>query len=294
MTLETKAETKIKTKTKTKAAIKKESPTFDLQGLRYLLGNWWRVGPLYSLAGASQSGKTTWALQLGAEYSHKTGRAVCLYDTEGGGQEFLDAWMPIHKETYPNAKAVLRTKRNWRKILHDHGIPTADVEISKGGKMKVVPLDTMMVSPMDEFCTEKDVGMIIYDSMTMPMQAFGSNQENFPVRASAQQLWMHQMIDLSDEHDILCMITNHVTANPTDPYRRPELAGGKAVHHNCKVQFYIKRWEAKGITHYRTVKLDRFYDVGKGTKESHFMLTDNGYEDRSLEELKADRGKTKG
>ena len=251
----------------------------------------WKSGPIYAISGESQSGKTTLAIQLAAEYSHKTGRKLLLYDTEGGGDEFLESWMPIHQEQYPKAEAVFRLKRNWRKILLDHGIPTADVGVSDKGKMKVVPLDTMAESELEKFVKANNVGIIVYDSLTAPMQAFGSNQENFPVRNSVQNLWMQQMMDLIDEHNLVVIILNHVTKNPTNPYARAEMSGGKAIRHTSKVQFFLKKWEAKGVSTYRTLMLDRFYDVERGTREGLLQLTDDGYIDRTKEQMEEARKK---
>lgn len=268
----------------------KQKHQIDLKCIRDMIGEW-EVGPIYSMSGESQSGKTTLALQLAAEYSHKYNKKLCLYDTEGGGQKFLDAWMPVHQDMYPKAEAVCRSGiRTWQRILADHGIGTG-TEISDKGKFKVTMSGHAEKSNMAKFVEEENIGIIIYDSVTMPMQGFGVNQENFPVRNSVQQAWFTKMIELIDDHQILVIITNHVTKNPTIPYATPKLAGGKAIHHNSKVQFYIKRWEAKGISDYRTVKLDRYYDVGKDTKSGYVLLTNDGYVDRTREEFEADKKK---
>ena len=252
----------------------------------------WRVSPLYSIAGESQSGKTTVAIQLAAEYSHKTGKPFAFFDTEGGADEFLAAWMPIHQKKYPKARGIVITCRTWQKIIAKHGTEAVQT-ISEKGKMKVTVSKIHPISEMQTFVKDNDICCIVYDSFTMPMQAFGINQENFPVRNTVQQMWLHAMIDLVDEYGVLVILTNHMTKNPTDAWRRPELVGGKALHHNCKVQFYVRKWEARGLTKCRTVKLDRYYSIAKGEKETHMELTDNGFIDLTEEELDAKRGSKK-
>lgn len=282
----TKPTTKVSTTKPTK--IVNIEPYADLKAIGELI-RWWDVGPLYSIGGESQSGKTTLAIQLAAEYSHKTGKPFLLFDTEGGGDKFLEHWMPIHQKKYPKARGMTISCRTWQKVLAKHGLKILS-EISDKGKMKIIMKEIIEESELKKYVEKHNIGCIIYDSFTMPMQAFGNSQENFPPRNSVQQMWLHAAIDIADEYQVLIMITNHMTSNPTNPYARPELAGGKAVHHNCKVQFYLKRWEARGIQKYRSIKLDRYYDIAKGDKETIVEFTDDGYVDRTLDDLNSNRG----
>lgn len=266
----------------------------DLRAVSELIGAY-NNRAIHALCAMSQSGKTTLTLQLLYEFSHKTGKNVLLYDTEGGADEFVAQWDKVFREHYPNAKKVLvRVCRNWKDILLDHG-RRAIVKVSDNGKygVTVVPNQIMKDKavvdkfPMMDFVEENNIGMIVYDSFTMPFKDFGASQENFPARNSAQSALTSSMFDLIDRKQVILWTNHHVSKNPADQYAVEQMTGGSALQYACKVIVYMKKFDAKGAKHYRQLQILRMFKIdseedkiatGKLPK-TFCKLTNNGYVD---------------
>ena len=272
---------------------------FDLKGLRDLLPKP-NQEAIHAIYAKTQAGKTTFLLQVMYEISHKLERPVLIYDTEGGMREFVEHWDPIYKKKYAKARIDIMVRRNIEKILRDHGTHvvlsmTGDDKVSKeakektSGRMKLKMVQKSTVSEIAALVSKKGYCAILYDSFTMPFKLFGSNQENFPARSHAQNLWLLEMMNIIDEYDCSVWITNHATKNPTNMYAPEEMSGGAAIQYESKVILYLKKWEAKGATAYRTLKLMRYFNRPPNEHESLLKLTDEGFIDVEEDDMEADK-----
>ena len=270
-----------------------------LKGLSDLIG-WFNDDAIHACFGSSQVGKTTFWLQILYDISDQMGKPVLFYDTEGGAREFVEHWDKVFRKDYPNAKVDVRTKRNIKKILYDHGMVvsikhTGGKAVSIGaqektsGKMGVQRVNDMEVSPMDTLIKENKYGAIFYDSVTMPMKYFGAEQQNFPARNTAQTAWFDKMIDLIDDHKIYVIASHHASKNPAIPYSVEQMSGGSAVNYYCKIILHLKKKAARGATAYRTLTLMRYFNKPPSEYTSLFKLTENGYGDATKEQMDADK-----
>ena len=270
-----------------------------LKGLSDLIG-WFNNDAIHACFGASQVGKTTLWLQILYDMSEQMGKPVLFYDTEGGAREFVEHWDKVFRVDYPNAIVDVRTKRNIKKILYDHGM-VVSIKHSGGkavsygaqektsGKMGVQRVNDMEISPMDTLIHEHDYGAIFYDSVTMPMKYFGAEQQNFPARNTAQTAWFDKMIDLIDDHKVYVIASHHAGKNPAMPYAVEHMSGGSAVNYYCKIILHLKKRTAKGATAYRTLTLMRYFNKAPNEHSSLFKLTEKGYHDATKEQMDADK-----
>ena len=257
---------------------------------------------IHAVYGASQSGKTTLLLQLLYEVSHRTGRPTLLYDTEGGARRFVDEWEPVYRKMYPLAQVHVRLRRNYKAILRDHGhtVQTAmsgdkaksdAAKMKTGGKMTLKRVGEADPSPLMEAVLQEKYAMIVYDSFTEPMTFFGADQQNFPARSTAWNLWFIEAMSISDTGNCVVFGVHHMTQNPADPYAREMMSGGKATRHVSKIQLHVKKFAAKGISNYRKVALVRHFCKPPDVYVNYVKLTDNGYVDVTEEELERDRAR---
>lgn len=253
------------------------------------------IGPLnqdaiHAIYGASQVGKTLLQLQILYEVSHKTERPTLAYDTEGGMREFVEHWGPIFKKRYPKAVVDVRMKRDFRQILRDHGklvkikmsgdkAKSDEAKMNTGGKLGLTIVEDVYPSPILQLVQKRNYAMVFYDSVSMPMKYFGSEQQNFPARGSAMNLWFAEMLNIIDEGDCYVFASHHSSKNPALPYAREEMSGGTTVQFYSKVILYLKKWNSKGGKVYRSLKLSRFFDKPPNEYETIMELTDAGYVD---------------
>jgi len=244
---------------------------------------------IHAVYGSSQVGKTTLIMNILYEVSEILQQDVLFYDTEGGGREFLEHWDTRLRKRYPKAKQVhVRMVRNWKEILKDHG-KTVEERVSESGKTDLKITGEQNPSQVQEFIKKNNIGMIFYDSITMPMKHFGAARENFPARNNAQTWWLESMIDLIDQYSCIVFTSHHSSKDPAMPYAQEQMSGGSAVQYFSKIIFYLKKWQAKGATGYRTIKLSRYFDKPPNEYENLMKLTENGFVDATEAEMEQDK-----
>ena len=265
-----------------------ESIRSGLKAISELIGEY-NQESIHALYGSSQVGKTTLVMQLLYEASELLQTDVLFYDTEGGGKQFLHDWDAVMRKRYPKAKQIhIRLVRNWKDVLLDHG-KKVNAKVSDTGKMDVLVLEEKDPSPVEDFITKNKIGMVMYDSITMPMKKFGSARQNFPARNYAQTLWLGTMIDLIDRHNVIVFANHHASKDPALPYAAEEMTGGSAVQYFSKILLYMKKWRAKGATSYRTIKLQRYFNKAPNEHETLIKITDDGYIDVSAKDMEEDK-----
>ena len=277
----------------------------DLKGIAELLGPL-KNNSIIGAYGASQVGKSTLWLQIMFDVSQKTKQKCLWYDTEGGAEEFLKQWTPIYKKRYPDAEIHVRMKRDWRAILKDHGTfvrlktsaqdaksDEAKIKKAKGGKISLVMIDQEYPSPMVELVQKEKYAMVFYDSLTMPMKPFGSEQQNFPARAHAENLWFHDMLNIIDESNAIVVVSHHSSKNPADPYAKEQMAGGMTPQFYSKILVHMKKETNRNLINYRKITLARYFSKEPNIHYRYVNLTNQGYIDVKESEVEELRKRSK-
>ena len=119
----------------------------------------------------------------------------------------------------------------------------------KGGKITLKPENSLWTtlndSPLGEIVEEKEIGILLYDSITNPLTIFGSQEENLPARANCTSWWLTRVQELAEAKDLVVIGVMHETSNPQREWERPGYEGGKTIEHNFKFVVYISLGKSK-------------------------------------------------
>lgn len=279
----------------------------DIKAIQELIGYYSQTS-IHSLAGKSMSGKTTVALTMLYEYSHKTGKGTCLFDTEGGAKEIVEKWDAQLKKRYPKAQTpFVYICRNYKQILKAHGKILVD-KISDNGKMSITLKATVEegIKYLDktdnkfkkteapefiQFIRKHKIGFVVYDSFTSPFSTeFPPTPENFPARAFVQGAWLIAIINLLiDKEGCIVWLLHHLSKNPIDPYAEEIMTGGKMVQHYSKIILFLSRFDAMGAKTYRKLMLMRYPNKEPKKQITYLNLTNEGYVDATEGKMEEDK-----
>jgi len=277
---------------------------------------------LTNICGEAGAGKSILLTQLCWEFlSKNTNKNVLYIGTEGGEEYIIKGWaLKAFNKRYgftPNIVIVKNLNLDYKKekeqsifvfnepkllnILEQHGFPL-NLKVSEEGKMSVrlnlqpvkkekfAEFPKLENSPVGRFITKHDIGMIIYDSISMPNEIFISGQVNFPGRDDAQGLWFAQMQDAAMTHDIVVLGSTHITKDDTNKFDMGKPIGGKTVHHNFKIVARVARYlnprsknpaQNPNLINKRQFVRERFFfeRTGRQAGITVLDLTDEGYTD---------------
>ena len=158
------------------------------------------------------------------------------------------------------AKKIALHPENW--LVFDNG----DVDESPIGRYVDDPNGT------DEFCG------FVFDSLTFLIKFFGSEQQSFPSRDTAQGLIISQLGELLFNNDHMFGITiTHGSISPTDVATNSKPVGGKAVGHGFKYQLRlsIDKKLSKDLNTIITIDSYRI-PSGKGGTGKKIAISDKG------------------
>lgn len=132
-------------------------------------------------------------------------------------------------------------------ILGIHGVKV-EILISDGGRVETRLLPgtqaDVKATPIGQFCSKHDVGLIVYDSICSPLKStFTSGTQDFPGRASAMNLWFGQSQKLCGYLNATILALNHETINPQAHY--VSYYGGGPVGYDYKYSFQLRHWNRK-------------------------------------------------
>lgn len=230
-----------------------------------------------SIFGQSQTGKTTFVLQILFELSHLSGKPALIYDTEGGIDDIVDAWTPTFKKRWPRGAIEVRLFHDIRDILFDHGYTIELVVAEKimyNRRRKIAAQ-----SPMLRLCKEKKYCAISYDSLTPPFQVYGTELPNLNARSDARKLWFLGMQAIQTEIKCPIFMIHHASKAPNDKNIIPNLTGGSSVHFASK---YIYCFVKPGFKPYRyiyTYRHPRRPPFGRNWRVNY---TENGFTDSNI------------
>lgn len=254
------------------------------------------------LAGRPEAGKTTFSFQMAHEVMRHRGEGsnALMFDTEGSShtyhmwQETFQQRFGLDTETvevdvnYSNGQIhgldytkdpevdhhiFILDVRDLTKILALHGRP-ANIG-TEDGKMKLEPNgdfpDDIQDTPIGQFVSQESIDYLVYDSVTNPLETFTNRQQDRPTRAKATAWWMLQAQSLAEDRDLVQVFIVHLSKNPTNPYDRPDILGGKNIKHQIKYSVYMREM-SEGE---RSMKL--FRHPGKEPwNEEWFMKMESG------------------
>jgi len=132
----------------------------------------------------------------------------------------------------------------------------------------------LLVDEVKKIVEEKNVKLLIVDSLVTHFRAEYPGRENLAVRQQKLNKHISQLMRLASVHDVAVVVTNQVIASPDVFWGNPlKPAGGNIVAHGCTYRIWLKKSkEGKRIA--------RIIDSPKhAEKEVAFRITENGIED---------------
>ena len=253
------------------------------------------------LSGRPEAGKTTLSFQLAHEVMINKGEGSnsLIFDTEGSAHTYY-GWQDTFQTRYginteiiyvepvfsdgqfkrfdlerkPDAdhQIFLVDCRDLQNILTLHGRPARIG--TEDGKMKMEPNgdfpNDIDETPMGQFIKQNDVHYMVYDSVTNPLETFTNRQQDRPTRAKATAWWMLQAQALAEAREMVQVYITHLSKNPTNPYDRPDVLGGKNIKHQIKFSIYLRN----ASENERAAKLFRHPSKEPWDEEYHMDLQD--------------------
>lgn len=233
------------------------------------------------LFGFHESLKTSMGIQLGIDHAIHRGTDCFLQDSEGASARYgVPYWTEVlskrfevklgveqykfrggelvHYRTYSKGDPTIYTiqETNIMRILKMHGVEIL-LKFSKPDdpqktQSKII-LDLKRIdmdveeSPIGKFVAENNVGFLLYDSISMPIQkTFIGSRQNRPVRTEATHGWLGQIHGLADLFDLAVIGTIHASGDPMmfrgkpGSMQRPDPLGGVAILHNFKKVLFLQ------------------------------------------------------
>jgi hypothetical protein len=271
-------------------------------GINTLIGGYLPKVP-YGLYGFAAAGKSILALQEGyaiaKQMSEKEGKpkGILYYDTEGDGdilqmlwehkleerfgkQKFVYMDTEIPKPAIPDTKKSVDT-RLINKVCKDWGLLTKiRKEIPKGkdsefkGKVRF-EWHGDVVSKVEEKIITENIGVVIIDSITDPLDGFPGGTMNFPARADAIKYWMSQVHLFAKRYGLVVITIHHASKSPTQgTMTRAQMVGGTTLFYRFKVVICLET-----VGDERKARLSRFFNKKEFDEEVRLVLGDNGFVD---------------
>jgi len=128
-------------------------------------------------------------------------------------------------------------------LLALHGA-RVEILVSEGGRVEVRlqphGLLDPRYSPVGRFVKEKEVSLVIYDSVSAPMKAVFAGTQDLPARSSSLALLLGQVQRLCGEMELAVLAINHISVHPHNPaWTHPY--GGLIVGYDFKYVFHLEK-----------------------------------------------------
>jgi len=271
---------------------------------------------IIGLYGPSGGAKSIFCWQEAFFFLKQSDKNVLYLGTEGGEELYPQLWFGRWKERFGlDAKDLSRiyvlSIRDIQKILALHGY---NIRINRhfSGKSELLttginyikrtqePLKGEYVSEIENFIIDKNIGMIIVDSITNPidLELAGGGYLDFPTRAGIISKWLNSLHKICTRLNTLIITVHHHSFKPA---AQPDLAtlkdvpkikGGEIVEYNLKIVMYLHNSplgsdeEVPMLSELRRMYLVRFFDEPKWMRSVPLMINDTGIFDISEDELK--------
>jgi len=258
------------------------------------------AGAFVAIMGPPAEGKTTLEMCLGFRVGSKFKKNVLHINTEKQGTLTAPMWASRLTELYTKQKLPIPEVYLEETVqVHDffalHGI---ELDKRLGN---VVQLELNSVNPlkskMYDYINNKNVGIIIYDSLTTPFNTLLiGGRQNQPTRHTGEELFFEITRMLFTGKDLALMTSNHVSRDVTKPFSTvtdSQIKGGKSIYHNHDYILYIEAVKSKYAVGYHRLYVARFPNRPPWQFKLDLMLDENGYREITKEELALIKEKTK-
>jgi hypothetical protein len=281
------------------SALRNQFLSSSLMGVNTLIGGYLPKVP-YGLYGPPAAGKSIAAIEesyvLAKQMSEKQGKPVGIlyYDTEGDGDILQQLWEPVLVKRFGEQKWIYmgteteipktldRKKEQDMKLMvkvcKDWG---TDIfirkEIPQSGEFKGkyrVENHGDVESKVEKIIREENVGVVIIDSISEPLDSFPGGRMNYPARADAIKLWMSQVHLLAKRYNLVVLTIHHSSKDPTSLYNKANMLGGPVLFYRYKVVMCMER---VGLE--RKVRLARHFNKKEFDEEARIILDDDGWHD---------------
>lgn len=253
-------------------------------GINNLIGGYLSKTPT-GFFGAPEVCKSILMVQEGFFLAKQIEKGIMYIDSEGAGDLMWEEWWPIFAERFdyePNI--VFQDLRDIENILAYHGYNISTKESPKG-KVDIVYTGREKAK-IEKDIKAKNIGILIYDSITRPI-AIPGGRVNLSARSDIIDMWMGAMHGLAIDNDLFVFATHHATQDPANQYQRPDIKGGKNILHNFKIHFYINKRTFSPHKNVRDIYLTRYPNQEGWIGQEQMIITSNGLEDITPEQLAA-------
>jgi DNA repair protein RadA len=131
-----------------------------------------------------------------------------------------------------------------------------------------------LVEQMEEFIEEKNIKLIIVDSIISHFRAEYLGRESLAIRQQKLNKHLHRLLRIAETYNVAVVVTNQVVASPDAMFGPPNKpAGGHVLAHLSTTRIYIRRAR-------RQTRIARVIDSPHLIEgECVFQITEKGIED---------------
>jgi len=228
--------------------------------------------------GEGEAGKSIFMLQEASWIAKCIGKNILIVGTEGGEDILKDMWFPVFSKRFDSTQeCYVLDAQSMEELLKVFG-KKVEIKTSDKGKADIIVTGTCD-NKVSKLVTAHEIGIVIIDSLTMPFRTeFAGGRMNFAGRADAQCLILGEVRRLSRK-GVFALVSHHATVDPTNPYAKPAITGGKNILHNFKISLYIQKSKSTNIDKMRIRKLylTRFFNKQGWREFAKIQLVDEGF-----------------
>jgi hypothetical protein len=271
---------------------------------------------LIGIFGPSGSAKSILCWQEAFFFLKQSQKNVLYFGTEGGEEMYPQLWFSRWKERFALKSEDLQrvyvlSMRDIQKILELHGY-IVRIKREYSGKLDVLTTGLNLkkyekegkfkgayLSPIEEFVVNNNVGMIIVDSISNPidLEFSGGGYLDFPARAGITSKWLNVLQRIASRMDVLILTVYHHSVRPgSEPDLStlkdvPKIKGGEITEYNLKIILYLHNSplssleDISALSELRRMYLVRFFDEAKWAASASLMINDTGIYDISKDEI---------
>jgi len=165
------------------------------------------------------------------------------------------------------------------------------IKLEIGSTGKILPVyDTdellhVSETALGKFIKENNIGYVLFDSITEPINQFIGGLKNYPGRHEATNVWMKLIRDYASFFNLIMIGTHHETVigfgGGQYTTARSEIKGGKAIRHSFKFNMLMESIQkAKNRPHrLKKIAMERHPFKTPMKDVRYLVLTDRGYYD---------------
>jgi len=229
--------------------------------------------------GSGEAGKSILMFQEAVCVAAQMSKNILMLGTEGAEDVFVDLWLPTFRKRFNFIGHVdVVSVETVEDLLKRFG-REIEIKISEKGKADIIVTGSCK-NDIGERIIKDNIGVVMLDSFTMPFRTeFAGGRMNFAGRADAECLIFGELRRLSRTKNLVVLMSHHATMDPTNPYAKPAITGGKNILHNFKVALYVERSKSPNIEKMcmRRIYLARFFNRQAWKDKRKITLTDNGF-----------------